>query len=377
MEYRIARPEDREKVIDFANYVFSQAHRPHDFKTLIPKEYSDRVPGAAAHYIAVREDGAIRAMTANLPVSMRFGDQILKTGMVGTVSVHPYARGEGHMKVLMQMLLDDAEKRGFDLLALGGLRQRYGYFGFEGGCAAAAYEITETNVRHALKNVDDSSIAFETLAKEDCEGVDFAWKLANARKMGGVRPRDAFWEIMHNWNRPMRLICAEKKSIGYVMGGMGGNIAELALENEGDLFRVLKALFRADGAQAFSIDVAPCEIERADQLGKIAENVRIVPQERIRVLHWERVLAATLNLKAEYANLQDGKLVLRIGDKNYRLSVQGGKADVQITEDAPDRVYTELQAVRKLFGVESALFREGGDYNWLPLPMFFSGADTF
>lgn len=377
MEYRIATPADREQVIDFANYVFSQAHRPHDFKTLIPKEYSDRVPGTATHYIAVREDGVIRAMTANLPVSLRFGNQILKTGMIGTVSVHPYARGEGHMKMLMKMLLDDAKERDFDLLVLGGQRQRYGYFGFEGGCAGAAYEISETNVRHALKNVDDSEITFETLEAENAEGVDYAWKLANARKMGGVRPRDTFLEIMHTWHSPMRLICANKKPIGYVMGGLDGNISELELENEGDLFRVLKAFFRLDGMHSFAICASPCEVERAKLLGSIAESVQIVPQERIRVLNWLRVLNATLQLKSEYAELQDGALVLKIGENTYRLHVQNGKPDVQITDEAPDRVYTELQAIQKLFGVESALFRENKDYNWLPLPMFFSGADTF
>lgn len=50
MDYRIATPADREDAIDFANYVFSQAHRPHDFKKLLPKEYADHVLGEAVHY---------------------------------------------------------------------------------------------------------------------------------------------------------------------------------------------------------------------------------------------------------------------------------------------------------------------------------------
>ena len=34
--YRKATENDREKYVDFANLVFSNAHVPHDFETLIP-----------------------------------------------------------------------------------------------------------------------------------------------------------------------------------------------------------------------------------------------------------------------------------------------------------------------------------------------------
>ena len=218
MNYCIAEPADREQVVDFANYVFSQAHRPHDFKVLLPKVYADDAPETAVHYIARREDGAIRAMVANLPVQMRFGDSVLQAGMIGTVSVHPYARGEGHMKRLMQMMLDDARARKLDLLALGGLRQRYGYFGFESGGAAAAYDITETNVRRGLADVSADGIAFQEIASEDCEGFDFAWRLANARRIGGERPKADFLRIMRSWDSRLRLISRDGRPIGYAMG---------------------------------------------------------------------------------------------------------------------------------------------------------------
>ena len=34
-EYRLAKPEEWEDCIELANYVFSMAHRPHDFEQLI------------------------------------------------------------------------------------------------------------------------------------------------------------------------------------------------------------------------------------------------------------------------------------------------------------------------------------------------------
>ena len=63
-------------------------------------------------------------MVAMLPLRMHVLSDVLQLGFVGTVCVHPYARGEGHMKHLMADLLADAKRRGLDLLVLGGQRYR-------------------------------------------------------------------------------------------------------------------------------------------------------------------------------------------------------------------------------------------------------------
>ena len=47
VEYRLSLPSEWDDVVDFANFVFSQAHRPHDFKTLLPKVYADGAPEIA------------------------------------------------------------------------------------------------------------------------------------------------------------------------------------------------------------------------------------------------------------------------------------------------------------------------------------------
>ena len=112
-EYLVAAPADHDDCLDFGNFVFSQAHAPHDFKALLPKVYGDSVccTVEARHFIAWR-DGRIRAMVACLPTVMHYLDRQLSIGFVGTVSVHPYSRGEGHMKRLMADMLADAKAQG-------------------------------------------------------------------------------------------------------------------------------------------------------------------------------------------------------------------------------------------------------------------------
>ena len=191
VEYRLSLPSEWDDVVDFANFVFSQAHRPHDFKTLLPKVYADGAPEIARHFVAVR-GGRIRAMVADCLQELRVGDRTLRAGMVGTVSVHPYSRGEGHMKKLMAMMIDDAQQSGLDLLILGGQRQRYGYFGFDNFGCTPHYTLTDASVRHGCAGVDASGISFSELTEEKPGAVDFAWALSQREISAGVRLRAEF-----------------------------------------------------------------------------------------------------------------------------------------------------------------------------------------
>lgn len=79
-EYRIAKPEEREAYIELANYVFSKAHCPHDFETLIPKVYGEGVESAFMHRVAVDEKGKLRAQIAVLPETLMAGGHPLRAG---------------------------------------------------------------------------------------------------------------------------------------------------------------------------------------------------------------------------------------------------------------------------------------------------------
>ncbi|MGX8706568.1 MAG: GNAT family N-acetyltransferase, partial [bacterium] len=169
MEYRLARPEDRARVIEFIDAVFSMSYRPHDFRALLPKVYGD---GAAEipHHIAVNGQGDIRGTVALLPELWRVLDADLWLGYVGSVSVHPRSQGEGHMKALMALALDAAINDGLDLLVLDGQRQRYGHYGFTPGGWKLTFQVNEKN----LKDADDSGYAFLPMDRaEDCD-IDFA-----------------------------------------------------------------------------------------------------------------------------------------------------------------------------------------------------------
>ncbi|MBR0462966.1 MAG: GNAT family N-acetyltransferase [Clostridia bacterium] len=360
-------------IIDFANYVFSQAHRPHDFKTLLPGVYgrSDpEVPGW--HFIAVTGDGHIRALVADKPQIMTYAGKTLKAGCVGTVSVHPYARSEGHMKRLMSDMISDAQNKNYDMLILGGQRQRYNYFGFEKAGYQYSYNITRTNVRHALGDVDPSGIRFFEIQREDHDIISYTNSLSGRLPVHGNRPADKYYDIMHNWSSAFRWIEVDGRRAGYIVG----DGLEIVLEDESDLKRVIKALLKDDSLRQLEITCAPHEKERMTGLSEFAESTTIGGVEMVRVLNWKNVIETLLHYKSTFTTLEDGEFTLSIDDMpSLTITVENGNAAVRELDREPDLVCSHMMAQRNLFGLEG--FVRPVYKNYFPLPFYISSVDTF
>lgn len=370
-EYRCGKPEERADIIDFDNYVFSQAHRPHDFKTLLPKTYADNAPDFTPwHYIAVRE-GRIRALVACRPTELYLGKNKLSCGCVGSVSVHPYARGEGHMKQLMALMLEDSKKRGYDMLFLGGQRQRYEYFGFESACIIFDYGMSGNSVRHALENVDDSGITFTEVTEGMEKELDFCKDLADKQVIHGGRDKEYFLDIMHSWTSKLCLITVDGVPSGYVMG----NVSELTLTDENLLPRVIKALMRVSGSD-FSIPAAPHETERLRILEGICHGRRVHSGEMVNVLNWKNTLNALLSLKASYMRLNDVKAEVDIDGEKLTIEVKNNVPTVSEGGEGKIKL-THFEAQNLMFGFERAFLPDERFGNLLPLPLYISPADTF
>lgn len=371
--YTVAQPGDQAALVDFANYVFSQAHRPHDFKRLLPKVYGDHVctTEIATHYIA-RQDGSLRAMAAMLPLRMHVLSDVLRLGFVGTVCVHPYARGEGHMKRLMGDLLNNARTQDFDLLVLGGQRQRYGYFGFQPGGTALRYTVTATNLRHAARDAGASEVDLSPLESEDASALAFVQSLCQAQPLFVERPKERLADILHSWESNCLLIRRGGQMIGYVCGA----VQELGLTDESALPLVLKALLAKKGLREVTLSVAPFEAQRIRALRLLCERASLETVEMINVLNWPRVLSALLALKASFMRLEDGCAALSIDGETLVLRVKDGVPSVSREAATPELSLSHAAATQLLFGPESAVCGHPL-HNWLPLPFFMRAADGF
>ena len=378
LEYVKGVSADKADIVDFGNYVFSQAHRPHNFKALLPKAYADDRDTTACHYLA-KVDGRIRAMVAALPMKQTIAGQELSFGLVGTVSVHPYARGEGHMKRLVRDMIEDQRAQGVDILSLGGQRQRYNHFGFELAGQQILFSFSEASIRHGAREVDASGVSFDEIVREDDPLLDQAFDLYQRQTVTGARPRENFLHIMHSWQGSFYAVRFDGAFGGTLYtAGSDSHPAEILLLDEERLPAVIKAWMTQRRLTSAETAVPPHEVRRIQLLDPLAESRSIHHTEMIHVLCWPRVLNVLLRLKALYMPLEDGELRMRVDGQTFLIRVCGGNAEVLEDGGEPEVTLDHIQALRAFFSLTGLCSAPDPRLrNWAPLPFYLSPADTF
>lgn len=384
-EYRLARAEEWEDCIELANYVFSTAHRPHDFEQLIPRVYQAGSEMARIHRVAVAENGRIRAEIAVLPQQLAAGGRLLRVGYVGSVSVHPKARGEGHMKRLLNDWIAELEGN-CDLLALDGQRQRYAYFGFTPGSEKYTFCLDTANVRHTWKNDVLSEYTFAPLFTEEKndDAVAFAQRLNEAKPLYVVR-NDVVASLKTFGEKTIG-VWKNKERIGYFSISGDNGIVEAEFLREADYVPALSAYLRESGQDCLFISVPVYETKKAAALSEICENFT---KERCgsamyRIFDFANVVEALLTLKAETMRIGDGTWSAVIEDQPVTVMVKNGA--VTVTREAhPGAVVLNREAAQEL--LLSPLARIGNKVpqevwktipsDWFPLPLYCFMADEF
>ena len=284
-----ARPQDKNEIVDFCDLVFSKAHRPHDFTTLLPRLYGEGSDGAAHHFL-LREDGRIVATILSYPIPVHVGGQTLLSLGVGSVSTHPRFRGQGFMKTLLAAVDDRARELGADFAVLGGQRQRYEHFRY----VHAGYQLRGTlspdNVRHALRTVSCEGYAIAPMTQAD---VPAALALHTAQPSFCERREDAFLDVLRSWNASPFVLTKDGAFIGYASVAPGGDVCrvqELRLADEGDAPAALKLLSTSYGA--LSLIAAPWEAGRAARIAALCDDYAIVHNSCVKFYRPARVAAA-------------------------------------------------------------------------------------
>lgn len=362
-EYRKAAAEEYEDLIDFGNMVFQT-----DFAALLPKLYQDHPEMAQHHYLAL-EDGEIKGMVGSFPLEFSVDGEIVKAYGIGTVSVHPYARGKGYMKELMKRAVADAKAAGADLMCLGGQRQRYEYFGFAEACQQRRFTITPTNRRH-WKQISTKGIELLPLP-DNSEYTADCWKLHQAQPIHAVRRIEDFAEICCSWSSVPLVIRKDGAFLGYVICSREGTSAgELLLNDWQEAPAVLFALVEKFGKD-LSITPFYFQKELIRALNIVAESGSVEDGEMIQTLNFPRMLEIFLRLKGKQTGLLDGALVLEIpGEGKWQVRVEGGEVSVRDTKEPADwsmdaaRMQNRVFSAANLWEYDSLL-----ENNWFPVPL--------
>lgn len=381
IRYEKAYDGEEEKILDFANYVFSQAHRPHDFRTLLPKVYGEGRHFAPLHIVAHDEKDNLRAMVCCLPMNITMCNEQLHVGQVGTVSVHPYARGEGHMKQLMMLLDKQSKEMSLDILGLSGQRQRYNYFGFEYAGYSISYIVNRDNIRHALRNTITENYELVPINDASNPFCEYSYKLYASKAVCGARPREEYLNYARTWQSSLYAVVKNGDFCGSLVDSdwTQKTLNEVLLYNEADLGAVLKLWFSMNTeCESVSLNVWPYESERIAILETISEEMSIIPTQMIKILNFEHVMRAAMKLNEMCRQLDDGQIILGIDSECFCIRVENGVSTVQKTDEKPGMMLTAMEAQRLLFLPTVSLIKsKSAFFNWLPLPWVMPSIDRF
>ena len=377
--YGRAAINDYNELIDFGNYVFSQAHMPHDFPMMLPKLYK-RSNFNPEHHYTVKEDGRIKALVGSYPMIYNVCGQQLKIYDIGIVSVHPYARSKGYMKLLMNEALQDMRVEGADLSSLGGQRQRYEYFGYSPCGALFTFSCSAVNIRHRFGKDFQPDITFKEILSSGDPDLDVIGKMHSRKKAFIERPRDLMFDIMTTWNNRILGVWRHKEMIGYLSVSQDlGAIQELYLTEASTLIEMIGAYLRQFCLQDVLIRLSSYETDKIAHLAGLAERTEVSNARNFNILNYPNVIKAFLKLKS--GTLPDGRMTVRIQDKcTITISVADNGLDVRQTDENPDYIVSHLEAMQLFFSHVSAFFlgiMEGNDFagRLFPIPIFVESND--
>lgn len=376
IEYRKARLEEREAYLAFADMVFNLSGTDISFERSIPKVYGADMDTAKLQNIAFDDEKGIRGLIAVLPQTLHVLDRTLKTGYIGTVSVHPDARGEGHMKALMAKVLEEMRANGADIALLGGQRQRYEYFGYAQGGVVHHIEINSSNIRHALKDVSIDGVTLSEITSGTALERQ-AQALHDARPYHFDRSSPGFAVVCRTYLHTPWAVEQHGRLLGYLIASADKKrLAEIYSASPADLDTMLKAWLTLHALDEIVLDMPAYDAALLRHLCIWAESVTRSPALSARVLNYPHVVEAMLRLTALYQTLEDGTLPLCCEGQAFTVQVTSNQ--VRVTEGADHPLVLDaLSAGRLLFTPFDYEDRPAVPRGWFPLPVCSQEADAF
>lgn len=394
-EYVRGTKEDMCELIDFANMVFSMSSGSVDFEQLLPKAYLPERNMLAAHHL-IKEEGKIKALVDVLPMTLQMGKESLRAGYIGTVSVHPKARGKKYMITLMEEAEKQQRAEGADILILDGNRHRYQHYGFEKAGMKYCFNITGDSIRHCCRaqGKEEKEYRFVRMEENDEKLIDMAFALYQRRKVI-TRSRDDFFLCLTSWEADTYAVMHEEECIGYLnVSANEGNIFEWELADIREFPFIIKAFMEEIGSDELGIHAGMDEAAKIEQLDLMSDYYTVNTSHLIKILNHEKVLSFLLQWKfamyEEKDALQEGSFVLgvhsleRKEQSNYLLEYKQGRITVTKTQLQEDMVLEEKELVKTL--TTSYYFHalqkphsplQDAPKGWFPLPFFLPEADAF
>ncbi len=366
--------------MDFINYVFGFNGTLEDFKKLLPKLYKYEYEPAVSSYVTL-EDGKIKAAVGAFDHDVCVCGKRIKTRGIGNVAVHPYTRGGGYMRKLMNMAVDDMINDGIALSVLGGRRQRYNYFSYDKLGQAVSMTFNDDNMRHTFGKDRKHTIKPVCVKESNNEILENIKALSESYPFYAIRESKKYFEILSSWEQKIVAGFEGDSFIGYAVF-KGKDINEILVNDITKLPEFVCTLFDTIKVPAMKIKLPIFLPEYIESLCRICEAYDIECCKSFSVLNYKEVVGAFMKLKATYTEMPEGELVLDIdgrgGREKIKLSVCGGNISVEYTDDEADMILSHLDAMNLFFAPVCPKREKLPVFAkiWLPIPIYLYSSDA-
>lgn len=347
------------------------------FLQLLPKLYKKRYRPCEQNLV-VRGGKRLRAAVGLYMLDLHAGGGVLHAGGIGNVAVGKRYRGRGYMKRLMRMAADACIARDADFMVLGGLRQRYQYFGFERCGQTCRFTVTKTNLRHFFRGREEALLTARKLRRDDEAALRAIYACHAQADLRCSRPEEpaALWDSLRSWFLEPYALEQNGVFAGYFLySPWVSRVEELRLVDWEHAGGAVRAIFRALGRAKLRFSVLSAETRASAFFNLLCEQAEVVSPECFCILNYARVLQAMLRLRAKIAPLCEGGLAIRIKgfarEENLMIRVRDGEISIGETRETPDITLEHLAAMRCFFAPVSDERRvlPAHAAAWFPLPL--------
>ena len=417
-------PEDFQEACDCANLWFADHE---NFSPTFGRGPSQVYRPESMHWhYGMRQNGRLLALVNSCPRTWVVGGVKLSVAGIGGVCSHPVlARGAGYIQALMNHVIDKMHTDNVHVSFLGGIRQRYAYYGYDKCGLSTVFSINRSNVRRyfaASSSVDmrnDESSSAPGIRSPPME-VTFEHPQSQAMLSAAQelqRSSPSYFERGDDF----ALLCgsglnvAKDESgafVGYLVASAGAIREIEALNPDAALAMITNWCLTHgeptgrvhgddDGNHTVSVALPPwyANGQLGVLLGRFAESVTVTPDHNWKILDWEATVGATLALRAATASpaLVPGTATVVLTDVNkaIRLTCDGSATSCVALSDARAATGEEsvvatdsMTAMRLLFGplpptaVVSAESQNNASRAlemlgaWCPLPLYTPPPDS-
>ncbi len=303
---------DYDELISVLDRTFTKYHNVanYSFEENIPK-MCRRTDEAMNKHFALRRDGSIKSVLGVYPLPVRIAGEEMLFSTVGNVATLPEEEGKGYMSLLLDVAMQELKDIGADASRLGGNRSRYRRYGYDPAGSMYTYTL---ELKQWPKDILTEKIVFKPLLRQDEELINEAAKIHGAGSFIVIRSTmDDFYDTLCAWkNIPYVAFNNDGKMIGYLSASAdGGSIVEL----EAYSFKEFQTIIYGWLSQRSSRVTMPMMAHRIienDFLLDICADYTITSPSRFKFINWEKVIYATLKLKATYTPMPKTEKLIEI-----------------------------------------------------------------